>query len=132
MLSVDILTTRKDGAVKKPLPQTLGEFLYSEMRRRRMGVNEFSRLVGVGHSMISNHISDEPPTPNMKFLRQLSKGTSMPLVDLLAIAFPEVREELKVDPAADMLARRIMQFENHTRDALIRVIESFEQSSNNH
>jgi transcriptional regulator with XRE-family HTH domain len=113
---------------------TLHEFIEEEMSRRGMGVNEFARLCGVGHSMISKYVKPKgpTPTPTVKFLRSLSKGTGVPLSVVLAIAFPEIREETKIDPVAELIARRIMKFRDKTRDMLIGILESLEKGSNNH
>lgn len=117
----------------KQEPMTLADFIDSEMRQRRMGVNEFARMCGVAHSSVSKHRNRcHPPFPDYKFIRALAKGTSTPILTLLLIAYPDLAEDAKIDTAAQVIASRLMKLPEETRNFVITVIESLEKSPKNH
>ena len=104
--------------------RTLGDWMEEEMRKRRIGVNEFARLCGVSSGTISKYQRTKAPAPTMKFLRKLSKGTNTPLYTLVTIVDPSIEDETKIDPDALALAHRIVSFPEHTRNMLIGIVQS--------
>lgn len=123
----------KDMTLAKDMKQkTLGDWMEEQMRQRRIGVNEFSRLCRVSSGTISKYQSAKPPHPTMKFLRKLSEGTGVPLYSLLAIVDPQLEDETKVDPEILAMAHRLMSFPEQTRDMLVRVMETMEYPGDNH
>lgn len=84
----------------------LGDFIDTEMRQRHMGVNEFARFVGVGHSTISKAISKQPPKPKLEFLEKLALATSVDLCTIVAMVKPNAtRTRPDIQIIADRIAR---------------------------
>jgi len=75
----------------------LAKFIQAEMDKREMSQRQFAKFIKVSPSAVNQHVSEttrEDGDPSLAFLRALSRGVGVPLPRLLAIAFPEIKEEL--------------------------------------
>jgi transcriptional regulator with XRE-family HTH domain len=98
------------------LIMSLGEFISDELRKRDMSATRFAKIVGVDPSTITKAMRfDNPPEPSLEFLVKLSNATSVSLMTLLAIAFPEA-EQIEIDTESRLLAERISQLPADRRE----------------
>src|SRR5688500_2531592 len=70
---------------------TLADVLETAMLDLEMGVNEFAKKVGVGHSTISKHLNRRRRVePSFTFIFKLARALEVSPLTLLGIAFPEI------------------------------------------
>lgn len=78
---------------------TLGEFIQSEMKTRRLSIRKFAELVGVSHKVVAkfryhgiNPIYNKRPVgePSLDFLAKLARATSVDLCALVGLIHSEV------------------------------------------
>lgn len=93
----------------------LGEFIEAEMRNRNMGVNEFARFVGVGHSTISKALLPEPPDHKLDFLEKLAKATKVDLCTIVALIKPDA---VVTRPGDQLLLARIARLPANKREMI--------------
>lgn len=93
---------------------TLGEFIQTEMKTRKMSIRKFAELVDVSHKVVAkfryhgiNPLYNKRPVgdPSLDFLAKLAKATSVDLCALVGLIHPEV---VQIDPARQILIDQIM------------------------
>lgn len=94
---------------------SLKEFIETEMHQRDMGVNEFARYVGVGHSTISKALLPEPPMPKLDFLEKLALATHIDLCTIVAMVKPDAT---RIRPDVQLIADRIARLSASERKFL--------------
>lgn len=109
--------------------KNLREFLQKEIEKRKLSATAFAEQIGVAPSTITGYINGKRDTvPTLDVLRRIAHGTGTPLSVILTLAFPELTEELRVDPRAALLVQAIMKLPQPVQDFLETVIEGYEQN----
>lgn len=110
---------------------TLADVLETAMLDLEMGVNEFAKKVGVGHSTISKHLNRRRrPEPSITFILKLARALEVSPITLLGIAFPEIADRLPYEPSLLATAERISKLPEAVQD-FIRTAALTNQSSRN-
>lgn len=90
---------------------TLSEFsewLESEVQKSRLSYSEYAKHIGVATTTITRAADKrKPKTPGFDFLYKLAKATGKSFLALVELAYPEVVEETKLSPSAQLLAQEI-------------------------
>ena len=97
----------------------LAKFITAMMKQKKMSEREFAKHIGVAASTLNLHVSEGTRSendPSLMFLRRLSAGTGIPITRILALAFPDMKEELGLDTQPDELSVNELRLLNAYRE----------------
>lgn len=100
------------------------EFLEGQIKQRQMTPREFAIYIDVAPSTLSRALNPDRNniTPSIDFLMKLSKGTSVSIVTLLELVYPELKDEAGASTSSKALAEQIEQLPDPLKDAVMSIV----------
>ncbi len=108
----------------------LREFILDEMKRRSMSNRQFAVVIGVSNATINRAVDENNPAePTLDFLLKLSKATSVSVIALVEMAYPDLVELNQPSPAALIMAQKIEKLPAHLQEAIAAIIRGSPEGS---
>lgn len=104
--------------------------LKEQRERQKMSQSELARRIKISLRQMGRYEQGktDPPADTLARIVKVLGCTSDYLLGLTA---HPAQYSAEIDPQALEIARRIMEFPEHTRDTLIRIVESMQNSGDN-
>jgi transcriptional regulator with XRE-family HTH domain len=101
--------------------RTLGQFIQTEMDKRKMSARAFARLLGVDSKTINKFLdygSKDVGYPSVDFLLKLSQATKADICYIMTLIDPNITLTAQVNPVAVEIGRQIEELPAHVRNTI--------------
>lgn len=113
------------------IPKTLADFIELELSKRGWSQREFAREAGLSHrtvnKLLDRTVKKKQANPvSANVLLKISRATSVNIVTLMALAYPDIAESVNevvgMDAASLLRSQRIQELPENLRDAVDTII----------